>query len=320
MTNILFRADSSSEIGIGHIMRDLVLASQYSNKDYNIIFATQNLNGNINHKILEAGYKLITLKSNSKKELVKLIDKLKIDLLVIDHYKINFKKEKYIKEKTAVKILSFDDTYEKHHCDILLNHNIGANKNKYLELVPKNCELRCGSKYTLIRNEFKKIKIKDRKINKQKKINVFISMGGTDNLNLNIEILKILKSIKNIKIHIISTTANSNLKKLKKYVQHSNNINLYVNSDKMAKIMNQCDLAIITPSVTIHEIIYMELPFIAIKTIDNQNEIYNYIKKDFLAIDVKDIKNLKKIITKIITKYNYFKKKLKKLYLSYKKL
>jgi hypothetical protein len=37
--NILFRTDSSSTIGTGHIMRDLVLAQQYPND--NIIFATQ---------------------------------------------------------------------------------------------------------------------------------------------------------------------------------------------------------------------------------------------------------------------------------------
>lgn len=43
--NILFRADSSSTIGTGHIMRDLVLAKQYS--DDKIVFATQELDGNI---------------------------------------------------------------------------------------------------------------------------------------------------------------------------------------------------------------------------------------------------------------------------------
>ena len=43
--NILFRADSSSIIGTGHIMRDLVLASQY--KKANITFATQELQGNL---------------------------------------------------------------------------------------------------------------------------------------------------------------------------------------------------------------------------------------------------------------------------------
>lgn len=52
--NILFRADSSSTIGTGHIMRDLVLAQQYP--EANITFATQDLNGNINHKIIETGY------------------------------------------------------------------------------------------------------------------------------------------------------------------------------------------------------------------------------------------------------------------------
>jgi len=36
---ILFRADSSSTIGTGHIMRDLVLAKQF--QDAHIIFATQ---------------------------------------------------------------------------------------------------------------------------------------------------------------------------------------------------------------------------------------------------------------------------------------
>jgi len=37
---ILFRADSSSTIGTGHIMRDLVLAQKYAKKGYKIIFGT----------------------------------------------------------------------------------------------------------------------------------------------------------------------------------------------------------------------------------------------------------------------------------------
>ncbi len=69
--NILIRANSSSYIGIGHIMRDLVLVKQYSND--NIIFATENLDGNINHKIEEENYKIELLKSNDFEELNDLI-------------------------------------------------------------------------------------------------------------------------------------------------------------------------------------------------------------------------------------------------------
>jgi spore coat polysaccharide biosynthesis predicted glycosyltransferase SpsG len=49
--NILVRADASSTIGTGHIMRDLVLVMQYPNSS--IVFATQKLDGNLNSKILE---------------------------------------------------------------------------------------------------------------------------------------------------------------------------------------------------------------------------------------------------------------------------
>jgi UDP-2,4-diacetamido-2,4,6-trideoxy-beta-L-altropyranose hydrolase len=265
---ILFRADSSSKIGLGHIMRDLVLAAEYAKKGHKIIFATQNLKGNINHKIIKSGYQLKTLKSNSKKELVKLIQKLKVDLLVFDHYKITYKKEKYIKEKRDLKILAFDDTYEKHHCDILLNHNISADKKRYKNLVPKDCKVYCGSKYTLLRDEF---------IQEKKKKTVFIAMGGADHSNINIKILDVLQKFEDIKVHLVTTSANSNLQELQAYVKKKKWIKLHLNSTQLAKLMKKSDFAIITPSVTLNEVVYMELPFIAIQTAKNQKDIYKYL-------------------------------------------
>jgi len=106
--NILFRADSSSTIGTGHIMRDLVLAQQYA--EDNITFATIDLDGNINHKIVEAGYAIEILDSNNLDELNSLIKELNIDLLIIDHYEIDYEFEKALKiQNSTLKILSFDD-------------------------------------------------------------------------------------------------------------------------------------------------------------------------------------------------------------------
>ena len=134
--NILVRADSSSYIGTGHIMRDLVLAKQYKNE--NIIFATQDLVGNIKYKIIEAGYKIELLKSNDFEELNKLVKKFEIDMIVIDSYDIDYNFEKKLKEDNpSLKIFVLDDIYEKHFCDILLNHNIYADKKKYQNRKPK---------------------------------------------------------------------------------------------------------------------------------------------------------------------------------------
>jgi UDP-2,4-diacetamido-2,4,6-trideoxy-beta-L-altropyranose hydrolase len=275
---VLIRADSSSSIGTGHIMRDLVLAQQYAKRGDDVIFAARNLEGNINQRVLEDGYALKILKSTSKKELRRVIKDLRIDLLIVDNYAINYKKEKYLKTKTGVKILAVDDTYEKHYCDILLNHNISANKKRYKRLVPKGCELRCGKKYTLLRDEFYKAKQKKYKKDTATK-HIFIAMGGADTAELNIRLLKILEDFKGIRVAVVTTSANKHLKELQSYATDKEWIELHINSKKMAKLMAKSDLAIVTPSVTVNEVCFMELPFIAIKTADNQNDIYQYLKK-----------------------------------------
>ncbi len=274
--NILFRADSSSTIGIGHIMRDLVLAKQYP--EANITFATQDLNGNINHKIIEAGYKLEILKSNSLDELDELIKKLYIDMIVIDHYGIDLKDEKRLKESNStLKIMVLDDTYEKHHCDILLNHNIYGDETKYKELVPQNCELRCGSKYTLLRDEF--IEEKRKPKTKNERFTIFVAMGGADSSNVNPKILNILSSYRhNILVNIVTTSANQNLKELLEYCSGKIWIRLHINSNKVANLLHNSDLAIVTPSVILNELFYLDVPFIAIQTADNQRYMVEFLK------------------------------------------
>ena len=294
--NILFRADSSSTIGTGHIMRDLVLAKRY--KDSNIVFATQNLKGNLNSKIFESGYSVETLDDNSMDEFQQVIDKYNPDLVVIDSYNIDYKFEKKLKtQNPKLKLLSFDDTYEKHHCDIVLNHNISANEKRYKGLVPEYCELRCGLEYTLLRDEF---------IEQKKSKSIFLAMGGADHSNLNIDILKVLEDFKNIDINLVTTTANQNLEKLKEFTKNKDWIELYINSDKIAKLMRISDFAIVSPSVTLNEVFFMELPFIAIKTADNQEDMAQYLRdNNYPILDKMSSVNLKKQLTQIIKRlYN----------------
>lgn len=288
--NILFRSDSSATIGIGHIMRDLVLASQYH--DDNIIFATQDLKGNINHKITEQGYLVKLLTSSDIQEVVNLINQHKIDMIVIDNYDIDYHDEINLKQQTGVKIFVVDDTYQKHNCDILLNHNISANEDKYQDLVPSACELRCGGEYTLLRDEF---------IIEKNKKRVFLAMGGADHSCLNIKILEVLVQFSNIEANVVTTSANKNLTTLIEYAKNEPSVTLHIDSSQIAKLMSQSNFAIITPSVVLNEILFMDIPFIAIKTAGNQQNVFEYLqKKYYLTLDGFSDIGLKKHIQKII--------------------
>lgn len=264
----LIRSDSSSTIGLGHIMRDLVLAQSFEGE---VVFACQNLEGNI---ITSIPYDVKILNSNDADELIALIKTLHVNLLVIDHYGIDAPFERKVKEATGVKILSFDDTYQAHHCDILLNHNISADKKRYKGLVPPRCELRCGILFTLIRDEFKD----EKKQTREKIYDVFVAMGGTDASNITLKILKTLPKILNISV--LTTTANAHLPALQNYVACNPNIVLHVNSNEVAKLLHQSRLAIVTPSVMVHEVLFMEIPFIAIKVARNQDDMYQYLKNN----------------------------------------
>lgn len=280
--NILIRADSSSQIGTGHIMRDLVLArqlrAQYPHST--VIFATMELLGNINQRIIEAGYPCVTLKDDTRETLDVVIVQHQIDLMVIDHYGIDSDYECWIKtQHPMLTLLCVDDTYELHHCDILLNPNVYADEARYKGIVPEHCELRCGVKYALLREEFEFEKQQVREKN-----TIFVGMGGTDPDNVTLEVLQVLDVIVPITINVVTSTANRNLDSLKEFVATRPKIQLHVNTTQVAQLMNQAWLAIIAPSVILNELLYLSVPFIAIQIADNQKEMVAYLNKNKLNI------------------------------------
>jgi UDP-2,4-diacetamido-2,4,6-trideoxy-beta-L-altropyranose hydrolase len=252
-------------------------------------------------------------------EVLPLITKYSIDLVVIDHYEIDYKYEKKLKEKTGVTILSFDDTYEKHYCDILLNHNISADQKKYTGLVPSGCELRCGPRYTLIRDEFRQTVINRRSIKNKNNLVAFLAMGGSDHQNITMKILKVISNFQNIHINLVTTSSNMNLNKLHRYISKHKNIEIHIDTKKMAVLINKADFAIISPSVISAEVIYMKIPFIALKTADNQKDIHKYLKaKKFFTLDSFNTKKLASYIKKICEpkQYNKIKNRLKSIKLT----
>ena len=282
MKNILFRCDSSSTIGLGHVKRCLVLAKRLKEYDKNlkILFATQNLYGNINEEILKSGFSIYSISDNSMKMLDYFVKGLRINLLIIDSYDIDYKFEEQLKiQNPSLKILSFDDTLNPHKSDIVLNHGVQAQEKEYKKLLPKKTKLFCGSEYTLLRDEF--LEAKRVKVTRN---SVAVILGGNDVLNLSSKIADLLLEInKKYKITIITTSANQNLKELKQ----SKNIEVLVDINNIANVLSSKSLVITASGGTLFEVLALKKKFINIEVASNQKVVDKFLKNKGIKTTIK---------------------------------
>ena len=205
--NIVFRVDSSSQIGAGHLMRCITLADELKRKNHQVTFVCRELTGNLAALI---NYPVLTLPKNNDfqsehlvlsllgvtqiqdaAQTIKVIPK-NVDLLIVDNYAIDKTWHKQLRLHVK-KIMVIDDLANKQFdCDILLNQNLGSQKKYYQDKVPNDCKLLLGCDYALLRPEFSKLRRQalEKRKNTTKIKNILVSMGGSDNNNVTYEVLQ----------------------------------------------------------------------------------------------------------------------------------
>ena len=295
MKKIIIRVDSSAQIGSGHLMRCLTLAEQRrQDVDNEIYFISRDLENNLSDLITRRGFSLKLLQRHEidlslkgyaawltvpqevdAEETIKILKTLgTVDELIIDSYAIDINWEKLIRPYVK-KIFVIDDlANRKHDCDILLDQNfhedIELAKERYLKLVPENCELRIGLKYTLLRQEFydakKNLRHRDGSIK-----NILVFYGGSDLTNETMKALRALVklNLKNVTVNVVVGGSNSQREMIEKFCsQHD--FNFYCQVNNMAELMNAADLSLGAGGSTTLERFFLGLPSIVTAIAENQ--------------------------------------------------
>ena len=288
MKKIVFRVDSSNEIGTGHVMRCLTLAGRLK-KECDITFICRDLEGNIGQLIKNANFTLIYLsgvqneknlkgyenwiKVKQKTDALQTVGKIKekIDCLIIDNYAIDAEWETIL-EPCAKKIMVIDDlANRKHSCDMLLDQNYNFSLEKrYNNLVIPDCRLFLGPKYALLREEFLLAHKRPRK--KVAKIErILLFFGGIDPNN---ETLKVLKAImlfdEKLIVDVVVGVNNPHNMQIKTFCEKFSNINFHCQINNMAELMNKADICIGAGGAATLEKCFMLLPSIVIAVAENQ--------------------------------------------------
>jgi len=298
---VIFRADASLDIGLGHVMRCLTLAQSLSNLGFNVEFISREHNGNMNDSIESKGFKLYSLPGrkggstqseclgygawlgvDSKTDVEQSIQCFigeKVDLLVVDHYALDVEWEKLVRPYVK-RIMVIDDLANRHHdCDVLLDQTYGRRAIDYASLVPSNCTLLLGSTNALLRPEF--AALRPRVLKRREAFSgikhIMVSMGGLDEANVTASILNALRLVAwetPPAIDIVLTSKSPFLEEISKLALHyPYTVNLQIDATNMAELMLRADLAIGAGGTTSWERCSMALPTILIVLADNQKVI-----------------------------------------------
>ncbi|MNI09630.1 UDP-2,4-diacetamido-2,4,6-trideoxy-beta-L-altropyranose hydrolase [compost metagenome] len=287
--NIIFRVDSSYEMGTGHVMRCLTLADELTKERAKVSFICRDLPGNLTNYITDRGYPVFLLpfhikgdsswlqvdfQTDAMETAQILMESPPVDCLIIDHYGIDQRWEKLI-EKKVTKIVVIDDLADRpHQCSILLDPNCSYAEDRYQDLVPKGCVKLVGTRYAILRPEFRTVKKqladRDGRINR-----ILVFFGGTDPTNETLKTLQALSDFHFSSLHIdvVVGEMNKNKDVIQQICNHMPNVIFHCQIDYMAELMRKADFSIGAGGSSTWERCYLGLPSLSIVTADNQREI-----------------------------------------------
>lgn len=289
MAKIAIRADGGSQIGIGHIMRTLVLAKELAktNEIFYVCRRDNPLSDKYSvgiEKLKKEGFKVIDIDENDFLSELKKID---ADCLITDSYDVD---ENYFKEtKRMFKKTGYFNDMNLYYFDVdfIINQNINAEDYKYN--ADKRTKLLLGTSFVLLRDEFRKTGIK--RLNENVN-DILITLGGSDFNNYTGELIEYIKELK-YKFHIVVGPSFNNVVELMEYEKGYENIKLYFNAN-MKELMEKCDLAISACGSTLYELAACGVPTIGVVVAENQDKIAKKMEEKKAIINLGKIEYLNK--------------------------
>jgi UDP-2,4-diacetamido-2,4,6-trideoxy-beta-L-altropyranose hydrolase len=296
---LLFRADASTQMGTGHIMRCLALAQAWHFEGGMAYFCTsKDLPIAIDRRLEMEGMQRVKLQTcpgsqEDAQQTIAYCRKYNSQWIVLDGYHFDAEYQKTIKE-AGIQLLVVDDYGHAHsYCsDLILNQNIYAHDGLYPH-VAKHTKLLLGCKYVLLRREFwswrDEARYKLRELTPKLPLRVLVTLGGSDPDNVTSTILTALQylDLNQIEAKIIIGGSNPHLDSIKSICDRlGKSISLYSNVVDISNLMAQSDLAISAGGSTCWELAFMGIPSLLIILAENQKLIAETLDKSSIGINL----------------------------------
>lgn len=285
---LLIRADSSTEIGAGHVMRCLALSEAWQAEGGDTVLVGRLSHGTLQKRLLSKGIRFIPLEDgeNDIDRALGILDHEAVSWVVLDGYHFDTAYQRRVR-RPGVRLLVIDDVAQlsQYHADLLLNQNIGAGQLAYA--CEAGTKLLLGPHYALLRPEFALRRMAPRRQGEPGR-RLLVTLGGSDPANITGTVVRALLPLKyELEVTIVVGSDNLHRQALQSEVAEiGGGFRLLVEPEVMAALMADADLAVAAGGITSWELAFMGLPSLVITAAQNQRGNAEGLAAAGIAVDL----------------------------------
>ena len=303
---VAFRADAAIEIGTGHVMRCLTLATALRDKGADCVFLCRPHPGHLMDVIAAQGFATRPLPQlaakdgaasdrppdapphaawlgtdwardarDSRDALDAAFGGTKVDWLIVDHYGLDAHWERAMRG-TCLRMMVIDDLADRpHDCDLLLDQSLGRGAADYAGLIPAAATALTGPRYALLRPEFARLRAESlARRTKPKLERLLVTLGGVDKDNVTTRVLDAIAASRlpqAVRVTVVMGPCAPWLDTVRaRAAQMRHPTEVLVGVRDMARLMTDCDLAIGAGGTTTWERCALGLPSFTMVLARNQ--------------------------------------------------
>jgi len=294
MDHLFIRADASTEIGAGHLMRCLALAQAWKARGGRATFITACESAGLYRRLVDEGFGVVRVDRSYPDPADWRVSGDHLAhysgaWVVLDGYHFDAAYQCRIRE-AGHRLLVIDDmAHLDYYCaDILLNQNIYAAELTY-SCRPET-KMLLGVSHALLRREFMAWQSRRGEI-PETALRVLVTLGGSDPDNVTLKVVKALHLLGstgwNWEARIVAGAANPHLGALRREIGLlEDRIRLLADVNNMPELMAWADVAVSGAGSTCWELAFMGLPALLLVLAENQRRVAAAVAAGGAGIDL----------------------------------
>lgn len=310
---IAFRADASTRIGTGHVMRCLTLARALERRGARCVFIQREQPGCMARWVERQGFQVLTLPNQRTvhahppeevlapepqkadvDETIKALDGTHIDWMVVDHYALDSEWEQAF-SGGKTNCLAIDDLANRRHvADILLDQNFFLEpEHRYDQLTDSDTLCLLGPDYALINRQFQQLRaMLDAPREALHRVLVF--HGGTDPDGASLTALQALTdpALSSIAVEVVIGVNNPHREALLDFAANHSNISAHEPQSSLAGLMLRADLMLGAGGTTTWERCVMRLPALVTTIAPNQRQFTRDLDEAGALVDLGPVESV----------------------------